>query len=151
MSWYSDFKSFTDNSFHLKLRENKLKILDSEKKAEHNRWEFLSASSIINSLEDFEKMTGFYRSISQFFSKSLHIHFNPSQNLSTILFLNGSVMVTIVFQKIKCKGVLALNIAYFLHALNISNIPRHKKSLNSTFFISEFRFDQVHGKMLDDT
>ena len=96
-------------------------------------------------------MTGFYRSVWQVFSKGLNIHFNPSQNVSTILFLNGSVMVTIAFQKIKCKEVLALNIAYFVHALNISNIPSHKNSLNSTFFISEFRFDQVHGKMLDDT
>ena len=29
-----------------------------------------------------------------FFSKSLHIHFNPSQNVSPFLLLNGLVMVT---------------------------------------------------------
>ena len=45
-------------------------------------------------VEDFEKMTGFYKSFCPFFSKSLHIRFNPSQNVSPILLLNGLVMVT---------------------------------------------------------
>ena len=39
-------------------------------------------------------MTGFYRSVSPFFLKSLPIHFNPSQNVSPILLLNGLMMVT---------------------------------------------------------
>ena len=45
-------------------------------------------------LEDFEKMTGFYKSFCLFFSKSLHIHSNHSQNVSPIVLLNGLVMVT---------------------------------------------------------
>ena len=59
-----------------------------------SRHEFPSASSVIKCLEDFEKMTGFYKYFYPFFSKSLHIHFNPSQNVSPILLLNGLVMVT---------------------------------------------------------
>ena len=58
------------------------------------RYEFPSASSIIKCLNDFEKMAGFHKSFCPFFSKSLHIHFNPSQNVSPILVLNGVVMVT---------------------------------------------------------
>ena len=46
-----------------------------------------------NSLEEFEKMTGFRKSYCPFISKSLHIHFNPSQNVSLFLLLNGLVMV----------------------------------------------------------
>ena len=45
-------------------------------------------------VEVVEKMTGFYKSLCPFFFKSLHIHFNPSQNASPILLLNGLVMVT---------------------------------------------------------
>ena len=59
-----------------------------------NRHEFPSASSVIKCLEDFEKTTGFYKYFYAFFSKSLHIHFNPSQNVSPVLLLNGLVMVT---------------------------------------------------------
>ena len=58
------------------------------------RYEFPSASSIIKCLRDFEKLTGFHEPFCPFFSKSLHIHFNPSQNVSPILVLNGVVMVT---------------------------------------------------------
>ena len=39
-------------------------------------------------------MTGFYKSFCPFFSKSLHIHFNPSQNVTTTLLLNGLMVVT---------------------------------------------------------
>ena len=39
-------------------------------------------------------MRSFYKSFCQFFLKSLHIHFNPSQNVSTILLPNGLVMDT---------------------------------------------------------
>ena len=39
-------------------------------------------------------MTGFYKSFVHFSRKYLHIHFNPSQNVSHILLLNGLVMVT---------------------------------------------------------
>ena len=53
-----------------------------------------SASSIIKCLENFEKMTYFCKSFCLFFWKSWHIHFNPSQNVSPILLLNGLVMVT---------------------------------------------------------
>ena len=38
-------------------------------------------------------MTSFYKSFCSVFWKSLHIHFNPSQNVSTILLRNGLVMV----------------------------------------------------------
>ena len=39
-------------------------------------------------------MAGFFKWFSPFFSKSLHIHFNPLQNVSPVLLLNGLVMVT---------------------------------------------------------
>ena len=51
-----------------------------------DQYEFPSASSVI-------KMTCFYISFCPFSSKSLHIHFNPSQNVSSILLLNRLVMV----------------------------------------------------------
>ena len=38
-------------------------------------------------------MTGFCKSVCPFFSKSLRIHFNPSQTVSPILLLNGLVIV----------------------------------------------------------
>ena len=73
-----------------------LKIPDSENEAKQNRYEFPSTGSIIKCLEHFEKMTGFYKSFCPFFFflKTLHIHFNPSQNVSPILLLNGLVMTT---------------------------------------------------------
>ena len=58
-------------------------------KLKQNRYEFPSASSIIKYVEDFEKMTDFYKSFCPFSSKGLHIHFSPSQNVSPILLLNG--------------------------------------------------------------
>ena len=39
-------------------------------------------------------MTGFYESFCRFLSKSLHIHFNPLQNASSILLINSLAMVT---------------------------------------------------------
>ena len=54
-------------------------------------------------------MTGLYKSFCPFFSNSLQIHFNPSQNVSSILFLNGLVMVANEGSIVcKCKGVFAL-------------------------------------------
>ena len=53
-----------------------------------------SASSIIQFLEIFEKMAGFCKWFSPFFSKSLHIHLSPLKHVSPILLLNGLVMVT---------------------------------------------------------
>ena len=47
-------------------------------------------------------MTGF-KSFCQIISKSLHINFNPSQNISLILLLNGLVMVT-TKGSIACKS-----------------------------------------------
>ena len=44
-------------------------------------------------LEDFEKMINSLRSFSPFILKSLHTHFNPSQNVFPLLLLNGLVMV----------------------------------------------------------
>ena len=56
-----------------------LKIPNSENEAKPNRYEFSSASSIIQFLEIFEKMTGFCKWFSPFLSKSLHIQFSPFQ------------------------------------------------------------------------
>ena len=39
-------------------------------------------------------MTSFYKYFCPFFSKSLHINFNTSQNVSPILLLNGLMMFT---------------------------------------------------------
>ena len=36
----------------------------------------------------------FYKSFCPFFSKSLQIHFNPSQKVSSISMLHGLVMIT---------------------------------------------------------
>ena len=47
-------------------------------------------------------MTRFYKYFCPFFSKSLHIHFNPSQNVLTVLLLIGLVMVTSE-ESIACK------------------------------------------------
>ena len=73
---------------------NKLKIPDCKNAAKQNRYEFPSASSIIKCLEDFDKITGFHESFCPFFSKHLHIYFNPAQNAFPILLPNGLVMVT---------------------------------------------------------
>ena len=73
-------------------------------------------------------MTGFYKSFCPFFAKSLHIHFNPSQNVSPVLLLNGLMIVTnegsIAYKCFK-KGNVGkggggggcsyTNIAYFIH------------------------------------
>ena len=96
-------------------------------------------------------MTGFYKYLCQYISKSWHIHFYPSQNVSPILLLNGLVMVTnegsIVCKCFKKRNVnVRFNIAYFVH---IWNIACHKKSLTfNLFFISKFKFDRVYGKIL---
>ena len=38
-------------------------------------------------------MTSFYKSFCPFFSKSLHIHSNPSQNVSSLSLLNSLLMI----------------------------------------------------------
>ena len=44
------------------------------------------------------------------------------------------------------------NLAYFAHIWNISDISCHNMSLKlNLLFISKFRFDWVHGKMLNNT
>ena len=65
-------------------------------------------------------MTGFYKSFCPFFSKSLHIHFNPSQNAYPILLLNGLVMVinegSVACKCLKkCKGVYSLILLFCLY------------------------------------
>ena len=104
------------------FRYNSEKIPHSENEAKQNRYEFPSAGSIIKCLEDFEKIPSFYKSFSPFFSKSLHIHFKPSQNVSPILLLNGLVMVTNegsiackCFKKKEMQESIRSNIAYFVH------------------------------------
>ena len=39
-------------------------------------------------------MTGFYKSFCQFFWENIHIYYNPSQNVSSILLLSVLVMLT---------------------------------------------------------
>ena len=73
---------------------NKLKIPNYKNEAKQNPYEFLSASSIIKCLEDFDKITGFHEFFCPFFSKCLYIHFNSAENVFPILFLNDLVMDT---------------------------------------------------------
>ena len=50
------------------------------------------------------------------------------------------------------EGDIHSNIADFVRVWNISNIVCHKKSLKfKLFFISKFKFDRVHGKILKGT
>ena len=49
-------------------------------------------------------MTGFYKSFCPLFSESLHIHFYPSQNVFSILLLNGLV------NGLQMKGRLLANV-----------------------------------------
>ena len=51
----------------------------------------------------------FYKSFFPFFSKSLHINFNSSQNASPILLLNGLVMVTNK-ESVACKCFKTWNV-----------------------------------------
>ena len=108
---------------------------------------------MIKCLEDFEKMTDFYKSFCPFFSKSLHIHFNPSQNVSPILLLNGLVMVlnegSIVCKCFKKGNVFTL-ILRFSFKLKIFQISLAMKNFK-LFFNSKFKFDRVHEKMFNDT
>ena len=59
-------------------------------------------------------MTGFNKSFRPFFSKSLHINFNPSQNVSPILLLNGLLMLTNE-GSIACKCFKKGNITGYSH------------------------------------
>ena len=53
--------------------------------------------------------------------------------------------------KKEMQGGICSNIDYFGHIWNISNITCHKKSLIfNLFFISKFKFDRVHGKILNN-
>ena len=70
--------------------------------AKQKRYEFPSVSSITKYLVDFQKIAGFYRSFCLFISKNLHIHANPSPNVSPILLFSGLMMVTNEFF-IACK------------------------------------------------
>ena len=68
-----------------------------------------SKSPDLLGLKDFEKMTSFCKSFCPFFSNSLQIHFNPSQNVSPVLFLSGLVIVTNEGSIVcKRKGIFAL-------------------------------------------
>ena len=93
MSWQSDFKKFYQQlvSVITQRKYSKLRISDSKNEAKQNQYEFPSANSIIKCLKDFETMTDIF---CPFFSESLHIHFNPPQNVYSMLLLNGLLMVT---------------------------------------------------------
>ena len=56
-------------------------------------------------LEDIEKMTSFLKSCYAFTAKSLHIHFNPSQNVSLILLVESLVTVANE-ESIACKCLM---------------------------------------------
>ena len=106
-------------------------------------------------------MTRFYKTFCPFFSKSLPIHFKPSQNVSPISFLNGLMMVPNegsiackCFKKGngKCKRIFALllRISFIFEIFQIS--LANKKSFKFNLFsISKFKFNLVHGKMLSDS
>ena len=54
--------------------------------------------------------------------------------------------------KKEMEGDIRSNIAYFVHNWSISNNACHKKKLKFNLFsISKFKFDRVHGKMLNNT
>ena len=67
------------------------------------------------------KITSFKKASCPSISKSLHIYFNSSQNISPILLLNSLVMVTNKSQLLgndsnkKCRGNIRYNLAYFVH------------------------------------
>ena len=80
-------------------------------------------------------MTDFYKSFCPFWSKGLHIHFSPSQNVSPILLLNGDdykwrVDCLQMFQKRTCKGVFAviLRSSFIFEILPISLGPIQKSN-----------------------
>ena len=89
----------------------------------------------------------------------LHIHSNLPQDVSLIYLLND--LMTVINEgswvlanvsNMKMLGNIHSNLACFLHTRSNSNIVSHNKSLQFNFpFISKFRFDRVHGKMLNDT
>ena len=103
-------------------------------------------------------MTSFWKSCNAYISKSLHIHFNTSQNASLISLLDSLVIVTNkgrllpnVSNKETDGGIRYNLFAYFVHIWNISNIACHKELSNlNLLFISKFRFDWVHRKMVND-
>ena len=115
ISWYSNFKKFTGNFFSLQF-------LDSEVEAK-----FLCATTI-NCLHDFEKMGGFLKNFFVYLSISncLHIHFIPSQNISSILFLFLYIYDIFSPNVGKCgKNADQNNSEYghFLHSVHVWNIP----------------------------
>ena len=89
-------------------------------------------------------MTGFYKSFFFFFSKCLHIHFNPSKIVSPILLLNALVMKGRLLANVSKKemsGDMPSNIAYFAHICNISNVACHKKIIK----IQPFLYFQIQN------
>ena len=95
-------KVLLTSCFCYNSKEKKNKISESKNKIKQSRYEFPCASSLTKCLKDLEKVTGFWKFICPFISKSLHIHFNPPQNASAFLFLNGLVIVTNK-ESISCK------------------------------------------------
>ena len=83
----SDFKSFTNKFFPLWLGGKKCNTLDSENEDKQN-WTFLC--KFRNKMfKRFREDGKFLKSFYSYISKHLHIHFNPSQNLSPFILLNG--------------------------------------------------------------
>ena len=120
-----------------------------------NRYEFPSANFMIKCLEDSEKMAGVHKSFFHFsrkvdtFISILHTVFLRSYYLMVWWWLQ---MKGRLLAKKEIQGDIRSNIAYIVHIWNISNIACYKKSLKfNLLFISKFKFDRVHGKMLNDT
>ena len=97
----------------LKFWDQVVPVITRTRKARNFRfykWKLsrINASFLVqvksNSLEEFEKMTGSRKSYCPFISKSLHIHFNPSQNVSPSYCL-------MVWSWLQMKGQLLANVS----------------------------------------
>ena len=146
-SWHKGLKSLTDNLISLQLRGNKLEIPDSKNEPKQNRYEFPSGSSVIERLEDFKKMTRFYKSFCPFFSKSLHIHsffLNMFLLYYCLMVWSWLQMMSRLLENVLKKemygGIRSLRISSIFEIFQISLTI--KKSIKfSLFFISKFKFD----------
>ena len=89
MPRHSDFKKFPASCSRYNSEEKSPKSPIPETKLSRINASFPVQFLLTKCLKDFEKITGFGNSFCPFISKSLHIHFNPSQNGSPLLLVNG--------------------------------------------------------------
>ena len=82
----------------------------------------------------------------------LHKMFLPSYCLMVWWWLHMKGWLLANVSNKETVGGICSNLAYFVLIWNISNISFQKRILNFNFFFSsKFKFDRVHGKMLNDT